>query len=115
MKAPKKINLDVIFCSLLLDILDLISKMYDKGIYYLDIHSGNFLLYNNDVKVIDFEPGHVYFRDREWNLKIMLNNYAILVERIRKRFGFKEIFFHSGIDFYNTEYNVKELKKRLER
>lgn len=101
--------------SLLLEILELISNMYDHKVYYLDIHTGNFLLYNNSVKVIDFEPGHVFFRDRKWNLKLILSNYAMLVEKIRRMYKFKEIFFHSGVDFYNTEMNVKALRKRLER
>ncbi len=101
--------------SLLLEILELLKSMYDKGVFYLDIHSGNFLIYDNGVKVIDFEPGHVFFRDKNWHLKIILNNYSLLVDRIRRKYNFKEVFFHSGEDFYNTEMNVKALKKRLER
>lgn len=101
--------------SLLLEILELISNMYNNGVYYLDIHSGNFLVYNNSVKVIDFEPGHIYFRDKEWNLRLILTNYAMLVEKIRRMYQFKDVFFHSGVDFYNTEMNVRALRKRLER
>lgn len=101
--------------SLLLDILELLSSMYDKGIYYIDVHSGNFLIYNNSVKVVDFEPGHVYFTDKEWHLRLILYNYALLVDKIRRKYGFKDIFFRSGMDFYNTEYYVKDLKKKLER
>ena len=101
--------------SLLLDILKLISIMYDNGIYYLDIHSGNFLVYNNCVKIIDFEPGRIYFKKSNLNTRLILNNYALLVDKISRMYGFKEIFFRSGIDFYNTEKSIESLRKKLER
>ena len=103
------------FLSLLLDILDLLNCLFEKGIYYLDIHSGNFLIFNNEVKVVDFEPGHVYFRDKKWNLDLMLLHYGMLVDKLRRRYKFKDIYFNHGIDFYNAEQNVKALKKKLER
>ena len=101
--------------SLLIEILELIINMFEHGVYYLDIHTGNFLIYNNTIKVVDFEPGHVYFNQKQWHLSLILSNYALLVEKIRRRYGFKEIFFHPGVDFYNTEMNVMALKKKLER
>ena len=102
--------------SLLLDILELISSMYNKGVYYIDIHSGNFLFYNNSVKVVDFEPGHVYFSDSsKCYLEIIMKRYESLVEKIRKRFGFKETFYYAGNSFYTAENNIKKLRKRLER
>ena len=102
--------------NLLLDILKLIITMYKKGIYYVDINSSNFLVYNNIIKVIDFEPDHVFFSDRNnWHLNRILKNYELLVYNVINKFNFKPVLFHSGDDFYDTELNVKILTKRLER
>ena len=101
--------------TLLLEILELIVSMYDKNICYLDIHSGNFLLYNNSVKVIDFEPGYVYFQKKDKYYYRMAKNYAMLVERICHRFGFKEISLKPEGTFLETETKVKALRKELER
>ena len=101
---------------LLLKILELISKMYYHSIFYTDIKAGNFLLFNNDVKVIDFEPGLVHFKDRnDWYLNFILINFAILVETVLKRCGFKDVFFSPGEDFYETEKRILSLRKTLER
>ncbi len=104
------------FISLLLDILDLIRNMYDNGVYYTDIHMGNFLFYKNIVKVIDFEPGYVFFTDQnEYHLNIILKEYELLVNQLIRAFELKRILFHSGNEFYSTEQNIKLIRKRLER
>lgn len=102
--------------TLFLDILDLISKMYYQNMVYLDIHSGNFLFYKNNVKVIDFEVGYVYFTDNKTKYyERLIKNYTMLVEKICNRLGFKEILLYPGEGFMETEYKVKALRKELER
>ena len=102
--------------SLLLDILELISTMYYKGMCYVDINSSNFVFYKNNVKVIDFEPSRIYFKDRDdWYLKRILSNYELLVEGVSRRYNFKPLLFNAGDDFYSAEESVKGLKRRLER
>ena len=99
-----------------LDILELISKMYEQNIVYLDIHTGNFLIYKNDVKVIDFEPGYVYYSDKNHTkYERMIINYAKLIERICRRLGFKEVLLRPSDTFMGMENNIKTLSKRLER
>lgn len=104
------------FISLTLDILELISSLYDKGISYMDINLGNFLLYNNVVKLVDFEPGYVLFGDsNKWHLDTILTRYELLINRLRKALDLKPIVFHSGNDFYETEKNINSFRKKLER
>ena len=101
--------------SLLLDILNLISRMYDNNVSYLDIHSGNFLIYNNDIKVIDFDYDYVFFNQNMKYYHTIMRNYSMLVETICRRFGFKEILFNGGDTFFETECRVKCLRRELER
>ena len=102
--------------NLLVRILELLSKMYDNGVMYLDIHSGNFVFKDNDIKIIDFDPGFVFFKDKDHNhYERILSNYASLVETICRRLKFKPILFNPEITFMETERKVKKLKKELER
>lgn len=102
--------------AMLLDILELIHKMYQENIIYLDIHAGNFLFYNNEIKVIDFEPGYVYFDSKNGKYyESIIENYASLVRSILRRLKFGEIDFQPEDSFIDAEKNVKLLKKTLER
>ena len=102
--------------NLLLKILDLVSKMYYNGVIYLDVHSGNFVIKDNDIKVIDFDPGFVFFKDKDHDhYERILMNYATLVETICRRLNFKPILFNPECTFMETERKVKKLKRELER
>ena len=104
------------FVSMLLDVLNLLIIMYNKGVYYTDAHSGNFVIDKNTIKVIDFEPEYVFFSDIYGkHLKYMLRKYESLVNAVGPRCGFVKIGFKAGEDFYTTEKKVMELRKKLER
>ena len=49
--------------TLLLKAYAIIKELYDNGIIYYDIHGSNFLVYQDGVKLIDFEYNEVYFRN----------------------------------------------------
>ena len=104
---------DNIVC-LLLDILYKLIKMQNKRIYYTDVNTGNFVIYNNEVKVIDFDPGFVFFKD--WNFRHydkMLNKYTNLVNLVLRQYGFKDIVFKEEETFSDTERKVMLLKKEM--
>ena len=104
------------FICMLLDILTLIRIMYEKGIHYIDPNPGNFLVYNNIMKVIDFEPNYVFFdKNYDKHMQSTLRRFGEMVNYILLRFGFKNVVFYVGRDFSNTEKNILELRKRLER
>ena len=101
--------------TLFLNILELISKMYYKNIVYMDIHAGNFLFYNNEIKVIDFEYNYIHFTSNKLKYyDTLINSYASLVRTVLRRQDFGEVHFQSGEDFYETERKVKSLRKTLE-
>lgn len=102
--------------SILLDILNLLIVMYNKGVYYTDANSGNFVIYKNTIKVIDFEPEFVFFSDNSGkHLAKMLKKYSDLVNAVFKRYGFNNLGLFPQDDFYKTEKKVLELRKKIER
>ena len=108
-------EVDNLIC-LLLNILELISKMYNNGVTYMDVHGGNFVFKDNEIKVIDFDPGYVFFDEKDKkHFTLMLNNYLTLVEKVCRKLGFKDILLNNCETFMETENKVKSLKKQLER
>ena len=98
---------------LCLEILRLIREMFDGDIVYTDINSGNFLVYNNSVKVVDFEPDYVHFtKNKNRYLKLLLSNYNLLVNYILRHYKFYDLPYYSpGESFYEAENRVKYLIK----
>lgn len=104
------------FISLILDILHVLIELVEAGIYYTDVRTSNFVVYNNTVKIVDFEPGYVFFSDHFGiRLKKMLQSYGRMVNELRKRCGFKSIVFEPGESLYETEKRVSEYRKVLTR
>ena len=102
--------------NLCLDVLKIIEHLYNENIIYLDIGAGNFLVYNNTVKIIDFEPGRVYFKENKKKyLSLILSNYNILVNYIWRHYGFSDMPYSPGESFIDAEYRVKALYKEKRR
>ena len=101
--------------SLFINILELVIYLFDNGINYNDVNTSNFLIYNNNIKVVDFEPGFVNFNEKNSrDIKKALKKYEDLINLVLKKYQFQEKF-NSEEDFYSTEKKVLELRKRLER
>ena len=106
-------TVDNVIC-LLVDILEKLHMMQSKGIYYTDVNTGNFVVYNNEVKVIDFDPGFVFFKDQNClHYDRILKNYANLVDLVLRQYGFKNILFNEEETFVDTERRVKSLRKEM--
>lgn len=95
---------------LLEDVLNLIYEMFENGVYYSDINSGNLVLTDNQVKIIDFDPRFVKFKDKDKRLEIIMMTYNWLIREVMKYFDFPYYFVE---DFQNFEH-VKVYTKKLE-
>ena len=101
--------------SLFIDILELVRYLFNNGIAYTDVNTSNFLIHDNDIKLVDFEPGFVNFvGNKNRDMLKALKKYEELISLVLKKYKFQEKF-NSGEDFYSTEKKVLELRKRLER
>ena len=99
---------------LYLEIISLIEELLDKKIFYLDIHSGNFILYNNQVKLIDFEPRQLVFHKNNNVLyEKIIYTLKLLINYSNYKLGLLE-YIEGNIDNITKLKNeVKRLEKRL--
>ena len=95
------------------EILTLIRCMYEKNIHYLDVNATNFLIYNNGIKTIDFEPRYVLFRNPNYfDIRKILEKFAKLVNKVLEKYNFNEAF-ERELSFYSAEKKIEELGKRM--
>lgn len=70
-----------------LDILDKLEELYDNGVLYLDVHGGNFVIENNEIKVIDFDKKFIDFSLIRYNVSVLFLNYFVMINNINRMFG----------------------------
>ena len=68
------------------NILSLLEEMYQNGMYYYDTNDGNFVIYKNAVKIIDFEPCRVSFTYDNNSFSLIIANYLKLVRKVLERY-----------------------------
>ena len=86
---------------------------YENGIIYTDVHGGNFLIWQNKLKLIDFDPKRVFFEDsKDILLRAMLSNYETLVFMLYKRFNIRELYPYTARNFNGMRRHVKKLEKK---
>ena len=79
-------------------IIMLLKELYDNKVIYTDIHAKNFMVKNDDVKLIDFENSQIRFGKNEYyvtnmfdSLIGMINLYIGIDYDIRKIYNFDDI------------------------
>ena len=68
---------------LLADLLKVLEELSKNGVYYIDVHNGNAIITDNKVKLIDFEPSHIVFKDNKCKaLHTIIRNYIDLLSSL---------------------------------
>ena len=102
---------------ILLDILNLIEELFENGVYYTDIHSGNFVINNNNIKLIDFDYNYIYFKNSTDMklLDILLWNYSRLFFSINKSYNLGDFALDECHDFKYMKKYVKSMENYVRR
>ena len=101
---------------LCMEILNFLEEMVENQMYYSDIHTGNFVFYENRVKLIDFESEYIHFHDsKDCYLKAVLNNYENMIYQIVKRFGLGDDRVYMTDNFEHMRNHVKKLDNKYFR
>ena len=97
-------NLFLIF----LNILEKIESLFENGISYLDIHSGNIVFYKNEIKLIDFEPCYISFSKIRYYQQQVIYNYTRLVNTILNNF-----FIEENLQIISSMNSFKDIKHKV--
>lgn len=91
--------------------LNILEELYKNDIYYTDVHSKNFMVNNEDIKLIDFEFSQVKFNDPSY-LDLILNRVAHMFNLINSLLG-SDIKYDVPSNFTQAYENLDVMKKRL--
>lgn len=100
-----------------LEILDKLQSLLDNGILYLDIHAGNFVFYDNDIKIIDFDPHYIGFENNLYFKDNLINNYINMIHRINYEFGldFGMFEYYKSLTFKETKQKIIKLENTVRK
>lgn len=94
-----------------LEILNLLQVMFDNRLSYLDVHEGNFLIFNNNVKIIDFDPSYIKFNNSRINYHKIIDRYIHLINKINAYLNMNYININRVNNFSDVEKDIKKLIK----
>ena len=101
-----------------IQILNILKELYENGIYYKDVHSGNFCILDSNieneklVKIIDFDPNYISDK-KETAEKIAINNFCHLINNINTLFGLNDDLELEFCDtFEEIEKQIYEMDKK---
>ena len=92
------------------DILNLSEKLFEEGIYYIDLNPGNILLVDNEIKLIDFDHNYVKFDNKDKCLASILGIYSRLMKEVLTDY---HLPYNNNEEFINYE-QAKTLTKKIE-
>jgi len=91
-----------------LNILEQIEKLFENNIIYLDIHSGNIVFSQNEVKIIDFEPNYIRFKRLKCYYEQIIYNYMRLVNM-----GLSFYYLDGELECVISETSFRDLKRKV--
>lgn len=90
-----------------LEILKKLEYLYEHGLSYLDCHAGNWVITNNEVKLIDFESHLISFSKIRYYENCILRNYIRMINRVSSQF-YLPLTFN-----FDDEYCFSKVKRKV--
>lgn len=85
------------------EIISILYELFEHEVYYTDINPGNFIIDDNQIRLIDFDPKYVTFNNKDLKLTVVLERYIDLINLV-----LKDVLLPSG---YNESiHNFEEAK-----
>ncbi len=102
---------------LFLDILNLIEELCDYEIYYTDIHRGNFVIYENAVKLIDFDFKYIFYTrgQEDFYYKAILYDYEHLLFKLIKMFDLYELPIYTIKSIDKMKKHVLKVENKVRK
>ena len=100
---------------LLIDILNILEELQDNGISYLDSNPSNFLLKDNQIKLIDFDPTYLRYESNKNNIRAVLSRYDDLVYNIHINLGLDNLPIYSAHNYKVMRKHLTKLENKIRK
>ena len=89
------------------------NELFDNGIYYTDTNTGNFIITDNQIKVIDFDPNYVKFDDKDHRLAIILDHYIRLINCVLDNYQLHNRYNENIQNFNEARILTKKIENKV--
>jgi hypothetical protein len=98
-----------------LSMLDILKELFDNNIIYFDNHAKNFLINDNQIKLIDFDFDYILFNNSNMRcLKKMLDNYIYTINLLNRLYtNTDNIIFEQTNSIEETYDQVRRLQRKI--
>ena len=100
---------------LLNDILNILEELTNNNIIYLDTNASNFIIENNQIKLIDFEPQYLKYESNFENIKRLLSSFDDLLYTICLNLKLGNLAIHNSKDFKNMRNYLIKLENKVRK
>ena len=100
---------------LLNNILDILEELQNNGISYLDSNPSNFLIKDNKIKLIDFEPKYLYYGLNNKNICATLLRFDDLVFFLHLNFKLDDLAIHQAKNFKAMRKHLVKLENKMRK
>ena len=96
------------------ELLNTIIELFDNDIFYVDLNPGNIVLYNNQVKLIDFDYRYISFNNKDKKIKTIIDSYLEFV-RVTLNSFYVSNYNNDCNDFRDVKRYLKKLENNVYR
>ena len=100
---------------LLNDILNILEELANNNIIYLDTNISNFVIKNNQIKLIDFEPQYIKYETNNANIKRLLSSFDDLLYAICSKLKLDNLAIYNSKSFKNTRNYLIKVENKIRK
>ncbi|MBP5683830.1 MAG: hypothetical protein J6X02_01060 [Bacilli bacterium] len=106
-------NLFILFS----DIMDILEELVDNNVIYFDTNPGNFVLINNRIQLIDFDPEYdrIVYEVNKKNIVKMLIEFDRLVFLVTKRFGIADLCYYNPRNIQSYRKHLVKIENKIRK
>ena len=97
------------------EILDILEELQNNNIIYLDNNASNFIIKDNQIKLIDFEPQYLKYETNNKNIKRLLKSFDDLLYTIYSNLKLDDLVIHNSKDFKNMRKYLLKIENSMHK
>ncbi len=100
---------------LLNDILNILEELQDNSIGYVDSNPTNFLIKENQIKLIDFDPKYLLYESNNKNINAVLTRFDDLVYYLHLNFKIADLPIYKAKNFKTMRKHLVKLENKMRK
>ena len=97
------------------DVIDAVYEMFENNIYFSHFYSDDIMLYNNEVKMIDFNHHTVFFNDKDKRFESAIKCIMRILNEMLENFNLSEKVNENIQSFEEAKKFTKKIENKVRK